>query len=157
MMRAGGWYGSCGGHGLGGDLAAGADGAAVGPGHGRGRDRAPGAKGPHSAASATGPAAINPASPAARHKVPPAGQTRRDIGSAPQLQADAPGVIMNRIRHLACALGGLAFGMLVGSAPACAGPPAAWMDPPPPTDPGGHDVHRGARSLRREQIARWGF
>lgn len=39
---------------------------------------------------------------------------------------------MNRIRHVACILGGLALGMLVGSAPAFAGsvPPAAWMDPP---------------------------
>jgi hypothetical protein len=39
---------------------------------------------------------------------------------------------MNRIRHLAGLLGGLALGMLLGSAPAFADrlPPAAWMDPP---------------------------
>jgi hypothetical protein len=39
---------------------------------------------------------------------------------------------MNRIRHLACVVGGLALGILAGSTPAFADsiPPAAWMDPP---------------------------
>jgi hypothetical protein len=39
---------------------------------------------------------------------------------------------MNRIRHLACVLGGLILAMLLGSSPAMADslPPASWMDPP---------------------------